>query len=660
MATLLSNKLSHGTSPAAYYTASVSASNRTATSVKITFSITGRLQYSSSFLGTGKVLVAGIRVAGTWHAVTLKSSSSSWRGTGSHSASTSFTVSAAATTTTLTGIQVRVLRTDGGGTSAQLNATAVSNISIGLGATASTPSISPSSGIEFGDTITISNSSTPSTNVYTLTYSFGSATGTICTKKASPVNWTIPTSLMSQIPNATSGTITITCQTYTSSGTSVGSKTKTFTASVPTSIKPTISSVRVSEAVSSVASTIGAYVKSQSKAKVVISAAGKNGSTISKYATTIAGTNYSGSTVTSNVLNTSGTVKVDVTVTDSRGRTASTSKNITVLDYAPPGIISMSCYPCDASGNRNSDGTYTKIIIKGRVSSLIVGSTEKNSKTLTVQWKAETASSFTTLTGLTYSGTWDFEASKIISRTNPATTYEFKATLTDKLESDGPKTTRTSVVCISRLAGGGGVTLFKEAEEEGFVVGGNSVFEGDLNCSGAVRLTKTTNLSGTSNTNPALITGNPTGQHIEFDTNEIQSKASSSTTGTLHLNYKGGTVTVNGNKIGAIVKTDTVSKSCATATVTTITSLRLSAGRYVIIGFVDWTTSYNNTYNVYLQNADGESISSPVRNSMLSGGGINISGMLEVTGTDTAILKTYQSSGSTRTARGWIKAIRFR
>lgn len=471
MATLLSNKLSNGTSPAAYYTASVSTSNRTATSVKITFSISGRLQYSSSFLGTGKVLVAGIRVAGSWHTVTLKSSSSSWSGTGSHSASTSFTVSAAATTTTLTGIQVRVLRTDGGGTSAQLNATAVSNISIGLGATASTPSISPTSGIEFGDTITISNSSTPSTNVYTLTYSFGSASGTICTKKASPVTWTIPTSLMSQIPDATSGTITLTCQTYTSSGASVGSKTKTFTASVPTSIKPTISSVTVSEAVSSVASTIGAYVKSQSKAKVVISAAGSNGSTISKYATTIAGTNYSGSTVTSNVLNTSGTVKVDVTVTDSRGRTASTSKNITVLDYAPPGIISMSCYPCDASGNRNSDGTYTKIIIKGRVSSLIVGSTEKNSKTLTVQWKAETASSFTTLTGFTYSGTWDFEASKIISGTNPATTYEFKATLTDKLESDGPKTTRTSVVCISRLAGGKGVTLFKEAEEEGFWVG---------------------------------------------------------------------------------------------------------------------------------------------------------------------------------------------
>lgn len=471
MATLLSNKLSNGTSPAAYYTASVSTSNRTATSVKITFSISGRLQYSSSFLGTGKVLVAGIRVAGSWHTVTLKSSSSSWSGTGSHSASTSFTVSAAATTTTLTGIQVRVLRTDGGGTSAQLNATAVSNISIGLGATASTPSISPTSGIEFGDTITISNSSTPSTNVYTLTYSFGSASGTICTKKASPVTWTIPTSLMSQIPDATSGTITLTCQTYTSGGASVGSKTKTFTASVPTSIKPTISSVTVSEAVSSVASTIGAYVKSQSKAKVVISAAGKNGSTISKYATTIAGTNYSGSTVTSNVLNTSGTVKVDVTVTDSRGRTASTSKNITVLDYAPPGIISMSCYPCDASGNRNSDGTYTKIIIKGRVSSLIVGSTEKNSKTLTVQWKAETASSFTTLTGLTYSGTWDFEASKIISGTNPATTYEFKATLTDKLESDGPKTTRTSVVCISRLAGGKGVTLFKEATEEGFWVG---------------------------------------------------------------------------------------------------------------------------------------------------------------------------------------------
>ena len=472
MATLLSSKKStYGDGgPYAYYTATVSVSNRTATSVKITFKITGRLQYSASYLGTGKTLVAGIKVAGSWHTVTLKKSSSTWSGTTSHSATTSFTVSAAATTTTLTGIQVRVLRTDSGGTSAQLNATSVSNISIGSGATASTPSISPSSGLEFGDSITIKNSSTPSTNVYTLTYTFGSASGTICTKKKSPITWTIPTSLMSQIPNATSGTLSIKCQTYTSGGTSVGSKTKTCTVSVPASIKPSISSVTVSEGVSSVASAIGAYVKSKSKAKVVIAAAGSNGSTISKYTTNVAGTTYSGSTITSNVLNTSGTVNVSVTVTDSRGRTASTTKSITVLDYAPPGISEMSCYACDANGNRSSDGTYTKIIVKGKVSSLVVGSTEKNSKTLTVQWKAETATSYTTLTGLTYSGTWDFEASKIISGTSPATTYEFKATLSDKLGSDGPKTTRTSVVCISRLAGGKGVAFGEEASENGIVL----------------------------------------------------------------------------------------------------------------------------------------------------------------------------------------------
>lgn len=70
---------------------------------------------------------------------------------------------------------------------------------------------------------------------HTLTYSFGSASGTIATKTTSTsVSWTPPTSLATQIPNSTSGTCTLTCYTYNGS-TLVGTSTTTVTLTVPAS-----------------------------------------------------------------------------------------------------------------------------------------------------------------------------------------------------------------------------------------------------------------------------------------------------------------------------------------------------------------------------------------------------------------------------------------
>ncbi|MDO4745434.1 MAG: hypothetical protein Q4B18_02640 [Bacillota bacterium] len=131
MATILSSKKSTYGSPYAYYTVSVTASNRTPTSVKLTVKATGKLQYSSSFLGTGNGygLTAGIYVGGSWHTWTLKKESTSWSGTSSHSASTSFTVSVSPGTSSLSA-KFRCYRTSGAGNAAQLNSTSCSSISI--------------------------------------------------------------------------------------------------------------------------------------------------------------------------------------------------------------------------------------------------------------------------------------------------------------------------------------------------------------------------------------------------------------------------------------------------------------------------------------------------------------------------------------------------
>ena len=465
MATLLSNKKSSYGSPYAFYTATVSVSSRTTTSVKITFKITAKLQYSESWLGTGHGLIAGIKVAGSWHTVTLKSSSSSWSGTKSHSASTSFTVSAAATTATLTGIQVRVYKNSGAPTNAaRLNATNVSNISIGTAATSSTPSLS--GGTTFGSVLTITNDSIPSSNVYTVKYTFGSATGTICTKQKSPVNWTIPNTLMNQIPSSTSGTLTIECSTYTSGGSLVGTKSATRTITVPSSVVPNISSLSVSDA-TSMYSTFGTYLKGQSKVKVVAAASGAYGSSISSYSTTVAGLGtYSGSSFTSGLLNTTGSVRITTTVKDSRGRSASTYKEISVTAYSPPGITSIDAYMCDAEGNKDPAGTCAYITVVGRTEAL-----SGNTRTVTIQYKDDTAPSWTTVTSPTISGSPTFTATKLVSGLDPSKSYTFQAKVADVLYSTDYKAVRLSAIPISVLAGGKGVKLFGEATDEGFWVG---------------------------------------------------------------------------------------------------------------------------------------------------------------------------------------------
>ena len=113
---------------------------------------------------------------------------------------------------------------------------------------ATTPTLSASS-VNMGADITISMPRASGSFDHTLTYKFGSATGTIGSDLATSKEWTVPLSLASQIPNGTSGTCTITCKTYNGS-TLIGTKTVSFTAKVPSSVVPSISALTVSEAVS--------------------------------------------------------------------------------------------------------------------------------------------------------------------------------------------------------------------------------------------------------------------------------------------------------------------------------------------------------------------------------------------------------------------------
>lgn len=318
---------------------------------------------------------------------------------------------------------------------------------------ATTPTLSASS-VNMGASITINMPRASSSFDHTLTYKFGSATGTIGSDLGTSKAWTVPLSLASQIPNGTSGTCTITCKTYNGS-TLIGTKTVSFTAKVPSSVVPSISAQTISEAVSGLAAQFGGYVQNKSKLKVAITAAGSYSSTIKAYSTTIAGKSYSGSSVTSGVLTASGTVTVKTTVTDSRGRTASKSTNVTVLAYTAPKITKFSATRTDAG---------VAVTMNFSITSL----NEKNLKQYKLEYKPKTSDDYTVLASgsvYAYNSTQTFADSF-----STEASYDLRLAVTDYFGESAAATAYAEIPTAFTLldfnASGKGIAFGKVSEIE--------------------------------------------------------------------------------------------------------------------------------------------------------------------------------------------------
>lgn len=310
-----------------------------------------------------------------------------------------------------------------------------------------------------GTAATISITRASSSFTHTITYKFGSASGTICTKTtATSVSWTPPQVLANQIPNATSGTCTLTCTTYNGI-TTIGSKTATVTLKVPDSVKPTITSLTATRVDGTVPSTWGIYVRSKSKATLTINgAAGAYGSTISSYS--ISGGSFSGTaaTLTTGFLNTAGSITFKATVKDSRGRTsAEASVTITVVAYSPPSFSSYLSQRCNSAGTPSESGTYAK----GTVSFSYASCSSKNTLSTATYYKKTTetnwtnaSKTFTSGTAFTFGGSLSTESS-----------YDIKYTLTDAFGSVSiTDTLSTASVVMDFMQGGTGVAVGKVAE----------------------------------------------------------------------------------------------------------------------------------------------------------------------------------------------------
>lgn len=288
--------------------------------------------------------------------------------------------------------------------------------------------------VTMGDTVTINLPRASGNFTHNLSHDFkvGSWTN-IATGVGTSYLWTVPKTFANRLPNVVSGMGRIRADTLNGSSTIGSAQSTNFVASIPDTaeFRPSISSVAISESVSGLAAHFGGYVQGKSRLRVQTTAAGAYSSTITTYKTTVANATYTSNPATTAVLPNSGTVPVAVTVTDSRGRTVSQTSNVTVIPYAAPSIKSFSVVRANSAGAEDpSHGTYAKARIKFSVAPV----NNKNTKSWSLQYKLQSASTWTNLTAgavYTYDGTY-VSASGVLNVDNA---YDLRLTVSDYFSS---------------------------------------------------------------------------------------------------------------------------------------------------------------------------------------------------------------------------------
>ena len=278
--------------------------------------------------------------------------------------------------------------------------------------------------IEGTSVITINKQASSFT--HTLTYQFGSLSGTIASyTSASSVNFNIPSSFYAQIPNSKTGTCTITCTTY-SNGTNIGSTSTSFTVSCNESkCKPSVSATVTDANQATVALTgdSSKLVRYKSTARITPSATSKNSaSIISKSVENQVVSSYLDiSNVSKNSFN--------VSATDSRGFVTSITKTATMIEY-----VQLTCSAVFKRENQTS--SVVNLNYSGNYFNGSFGTTDN---ALSLSWKYREAGTSEWITGgtltptveeNTYSGSIqcgsDFDYQK---------NYEFMVEFSDKIDS---------------------------------------------------------------------------------------------------------------------------------------------------------------------------------------------------------------------------------
>lgn len=340
-------------------------------------------------------------------------------------------------------------------------------------------SISSASSVTLGNACDITWTPAASSYTFKLKFSLGNysySTGTISPNGTSPytyAGYTIPLDLASQLPNTTSGTMTAYLYTYNGS-TQIGSTTsKTFTVIVPSSIKPSISSVSATLVNSnSVIDGWGIAVAGYTKVKIAATASGIYGSTINSF--TISGgysaTQYGTSLAyTGGAISSSGSKIFTVVAKDSRGM-SSDSKSATAITfyaYSKPTISSFVV-------SRSSSDTK-QIVAKANWTFSSVNS--KNAATGILYYKKSSDTSWTA-----YGAIARDTSTTLTTEFDETSSYNFKVVVTDSLSNSAQEEAFLSTIKVTMAfrAGGKGLGIGKIAESDNLEIAFDTIFMGDV------------------------------------------------------------------------------------------------------------------------------------------------------------------------------------
>ncbi|TWK08590.1 hypothetical protein CHCC20442_4303 [Bacillus licheniformis] len=302
--------------------------------------------------------------------------------------------------------------------------------------------------------------SASSSFTHTLRYSFGNASGTIASRITwVDHEWTVPLDLAHQIPDSISGSGTIYCDTYDSSGNKLGTKSVGFKATVPGSVVPVINTVSIEEAVSGLDAQFGTYVQSKSKLELSMTASGTYGSTIRTYRITANGTSYSSRTATTSELKYSGTNRITFEVTDSRGRKASFAREISVAAYSNPYITSLSAVRSNSDGTENNEGNYAKISYNAGISSV----NSKNTKSFKLRYRVTGTTNWTEKVISTTA--YSVDSSTVIGGFNVDYAYDIELIVSDYFTTIPLQTTLSTGFTLTNYHPDGKAMAFGEVSD---------------------------------------------------------------------------------------------------------------------------------------------------------------------------------------------------
>lgn len=167
-------------------------------------------------------------------------------------------------------------------------------------------------------------------------------------------------------------------------GAKLGSTSTTAIGTLPSSMKPSVNSISLTENVSGIGTQFGAFLKNISKLNYAFNTTAPTGATIASYHLTIDKNVYTDKQGITNVIKNSGTLEYSAYVVDSRGRKSNVFKGtINVLAYSIPQISLFNVIRCDASGNENNEGLYAKYTVNASISPV----NNKNTKSFVIDYK---------------------------------------------------------------------------------------------------------------------------------------------------------------------------------------------------------------------------------------------------------------------------------